>query len=439
VDVAERLGDLPAPDAHRLGRRAADLHVLLSHGIPVVDTAVVNPQLFARFLSGDSIGEEYATAVVRVLCQGEFTESSRVIMRCSLRREYRGLEDDIPCERTYVGVKHAVERIYRSWFGDRARAERIAQGIPDDGSAPAVLIQPVLEGVFSLVTRTGAGEPTNEANYRTHIGNSVHWFRPEFTDLLARIERVLKRPSEVCLAGRNEVRVYAVKDEQLGEAVHWEWLGEAHAQGLLDDVEYVARVRPGAVSEFWRYRFSEQMQGLVAGLVLAPGFGVGRLVLRSSDVQRVGNDPVVFVGTEVGPDDLSAILGSAGAIETGRLAGMRTGHLALICRRYGVPAIALPKAKADEESRRLVLPSGLEIGEFTWVMIDGGTGQLSSSDRNTVLVENRPCDGALAHLGKLREVLSAIDRSGRFHRLPLEVQSHIGLLKYRLRGIGELE
>ena len=172
------------------------------------------------------------------------------------------------------------------------------------------------------------------------------------------------------------------------------------------------------------------------GLPASPGQVLGRVSLSRFKRQpaREGMLPPILFLIEATPDDVHDI--ATASASAGSFGGLMS-HLAVMCRGMAKPCVVGTRIRIDEIRREVILTTGLRIRENSPVLLDGTKGLLAFSDSPDL----EPKYSTVWHEREVREaVLRAIQNvsadKAAFSSLSVEEQSHIALLKYRLREFG---
>lgn len=302
-------------------------------------------------------------------------------------------------------LRAAVEAVFRSWDGPRARAYREHEGISDD-LGTAVTVQAMVFGnrddrsgtgvVFTRDPSTGEnvpygdflpraqGEDVVAGTARTmplsRMADLLPGAHAELTGHLARLERHYRDLCDVEFtveSGRLWVLQTRVGKRGAVAAVR-------AAVEMVDDpaialtrAEAVARV-PADVRERARAEVLAAGRGGAAGDALTTGLGAspGRVsgaVVLSADAAADSDGDVVLVRPETSPEDVHGMSVAVGILTS---TGGLVSHAAVVARGWGIPAVvgadALrvgPDDVRDAAGNRL-------FGAGDVITVDGTTGQV---------------------------------------------------------------
>jgi pyruvate,orthophosphate dikinase len=314
-------------------------------------------------------------------------------------------------------LRLAVEAVFRSWNGRRARDYRNAAGIAHD-LGTGVNIQTMVFGNMGDTSATGVAMSRNATTGEKHIeGDYLRNAQGEDVVAGIRVTLPLDHLSEVmpdlyeqfaAYAGKLERHYRDMQDMEFTIEQGKLWLlqtrdGKRTAQaavriavdmaeeGLITKDEAVLRVGPEQVDFFLPPQFEPEVKraALAEGRLLAtghnvsPGAAVGVAVFDADlAVQwaREEGRAVVLVRPETKPDDVHGML-AAKWILTSR--GGRTSHAALVARQFGKPAVVGAATLEIDVTERIIRVGREVISEGDWISIDGTTGEIILGELET--------------------------------------------------------
>jgi pyruvate,orthophosphate dikinase len=335
----------------------------------------------------------------------------------------------------WAQLRAAIEAVFRSWNGERARAYRAREGIPDD-LCTAVTVQAMVFGNRGPESATGVlftrDPATGEAK--------------SYGDVLFGAQ------GEDVVAGTHQTEPIAVLDERL-PAVAGELRAIASAlerhHADLCDIEFtieegklwILQVRVGKRSPQAALRIAMDMAEapefplsreaavrrvmghladppkvwsaiddrpapLATGLPASPGVAAGEIVTTSVaaiSVAKAGR-AAILVRPETSPEDVPGMAHAAGIL-TSR--GGLTSHAAVVARGWGIPAVV---GAADVEvGERKVVIAGRTLAAGETITIDGGSGEVFGG---TLDGRSAPAPEAVTLLAWAEELGIAIERGG---------------------------
>jgi pyruvate, orthophosphate dikinase len=298
-------------------------------------------------------------------------------------------------------LRAAIEGVFQSWDGDRARAYRKHEGIPDD-LGTAVTVQAMVFGNLGPRSCTGVLFSRNPSTGDPKLYGDV----------------VFGAQGDAVVAGTHKTEDVAVLDSRLPVAAQELWRSaralERHF-GDLCEIEFTIeraklwflQVRRGKCTPQAALRIARDMAedpdfplsraeavsrvaqylvhpplvsrgpvddntALARGLPASPGIASGQIVTSPEEAESVAatGRPLVLVRVDTSPEDVPSMALAAGVI-TAR--GGLTSHAAVIARDWGIPAVvSAPVCLAGEKviiGERTLAPGDI-------ITIDGHTGDI---------------------------------------------------------------
>jgi len=313
---------------------------------------------------------------------------------------------DVVPDDPWKQLRAAVEAVFKSWNGDRARTYRRHERIADD-LGTAVTVQTMVfgnrgsdSGTGVLFTRSPAtGEPTL-------YGDVL--FNAQGEDVVAgthQTEPVATLDTRLPAVGR-ELRDFAARLERhyadlcdieftIEQGKLWMLqvrVGKRSPQAALriavdmaDDPtfpltreEAVRRVADGlAHPPLTTRRRAGGPAPLAVGLPASPGVAHGEIATSPDTAQAVAaaGRPVILVRSETSPDDVHGMANAAGVL-TAR--GGLASHAAVVARGWGIPAVVGASAIVVSEAGITVEGTSLACGKV--ITIDGSTGEVFAGE-----------------------------------------------------------
>jgi len=318
----------------------------------------------------------------------------------SMYREIVGVAD-VPND-PFDQLRGAVEAVFRSWNGDRARSYRAHEGIPED-LGTGVTIQAMVFGNRGPDSATGVVFTRNPATGERHLYGDV-LFNAQGEDVVAGThetepisyldERAPEIAAELRAHSDRLERHYAdVCDIEFTIESGQLWMlqtriGKRSPQAALriavemaEDPDFPLS-REQAVHRVAEYLVSpptaaatrsEDVAPIATGLAASPGIAAGAIVTTPDaavEASEAGRS-VILVRKETSPDDVHGMAAAAGILtSTGGLAS----HAAVVARGWGIPAVVGASAVRIGETAVTVGDQTLAVGDS--VTIDGGTGEV---------------------------------------------------------------
>jgi phosphohistidine swiveling domain-containing protein len=388
-------------------------------------------------------GQLPAKVVDDILGCGIFGQSrvGRAIVRTSVGKWYNGLDDKVRAATTFTDLKYTIERVYRSSQCPVARANKASKGISETSGIPTVLVQPVIDELYSVISRHAVrGTLTTASDYVDNINNVLPNFTGALASLVSVADRALARPVKLTLTadpGMTEPRVVSVTDETMTVSGRHLALLDLLNRGLIDEMTVLRSIEPHTLGYTVGCEMDSQAAVRVLGLPASPGSAYGPVVFRNCATPlKALPRPFIYMVRSTVPDEIDHIEECAGGIE---LIGGMTSHYAVLARGMGIPAVTNCGGKLDLSTRTCDFSSGRTVAEFDFALVNGSAGFIDfSPDNDGLKLRWETSPGAEGILTSVGGMLQKITQPGRFARLSIEDQSHAAALKHRLKTLGVL-
>ena len=362
---------------------------------------------------------------------GAFAAACRARLEAMFRQTVGAEVPDDP----WAQLRQAIEAVFRSWNGDRARAYRAKEGIPDD-LGTGVVVQAMVFGNRGPDSGTGVLFTRNPATGERALYGDV-MFDAQGEDVVAGTHAT--EPISVL-----DERMPAVADELRDHADRLErhyadmcdieftiedgrlWLlqvrvGKRSPQAALriavdmaeDDAfplsraDAVERVRPLLADPPVRATSrSSILRPLVTGLPASPGTASGEIATtpEAAVEAAAAGRPVILVRSETSPDDVHGMAKAAGILTA---KGGLASHAAVVARGWGIPAVV--GASAVQVGDRWVALGDRRFRAGDTITIDGGSGEVFEG---AIPGTTEPVPEAATLLGWARELGITIGEAG---------------------------
>ncbi|MGQ0825375.1 MAG: pyruvate, phosphate dikinase [Actinomycetota bacterium] len=301
-------------------------------------------------------------------------------------------------------LRFAIEAVFRSWNGRRARDYRKLEGIADD-LGTAVNVQTMVFGnkgddsgtgvAFTRNPSTGENVPYGDfltnaqgedvvAGIRItepldamggtfpephrQLGEVMNQLESHYRDMCD-IEFTIEQGRLFILQTRIGKRTAAAA---LRMAV------EMQQDGMIDRAEAVQRVKPAQLDQLLHPQFDPKakFEALAKGLNASPGAAVGKVYFTADDAEArsEAGERVILVRPETSPDDLHGMIAAEGIL-TSR--GGLVSHAAVVARGMGKPAICGADAlKIDLKAKQFAVGATV-VREGDVISISGSTGEIA--------------------------------------------------------------
>jgi pyruvate,orthophosphate dikinase len=334
---------------------------------------------------------------------GEFKE----IVRRNARIEFPSNAKD--------QLRMAIEAVFDSWNGKRARDYRQAANIPHD-LGTAVNVVTMVYGNLGEGSATGVamsrnattGENALEGDYLTNAQGEdvVAGTRPtkpleqletempdvyrQFQGIARRLERHYRDMQDMeFTVERGELWILQTRSGKRTAQAAVRIAVELAEEGLITREEAVLRVAPEQLEFFLHPQFSTAAKAghevIARGLNVSPGAATGVVAFDPDLAERWAKQDkreVLLVRPETKPDDVHGMLAAKGILTS---SGGRTSHAALVARQFGKPAVVGASALSIDLSARIMRAGRAEISEGEWISIDGTTGEVFKGKLETAV------------------------------------------------------
>jgi pyruvate,orthophosphate dikinase len=431
VDLDDEIRGGMAGIEAALGRRFGDpadpLLVSVRSGAPVSMPGMMDTLLDLGITDATEAG----------LARGPAGEAFARECRARLRDQFRELVgvDELPDD-PWTQLRLAIGAVFRSWKGDRARAYRKHEGIPEE-LGTAVTVQAMVFGNRDESSGTGVLFTRNPATGEPQLYGDV-LFEAQGEDVVAGTHRtepiaVLDdRMPEVARELRSEARrlerhyadlcdiEFTIESGRL-------WMlqvrvGKRSPQAALriavdmaEDPDFplsrgaaVARVAPLlARPPMVTIDRGPRPEPLTVGLAASPGVATGEIVTSPAAAEQRAAEgrAVILVRAETSPDDVHGMAKAAGIL-TAR--GGIASHAAVVARGWGIPAVVGAEALVVRPDGIGV--DGIDLSSGELLTIDGSTGEVF---RGTITVATEVVPAARTLLDWAGELGVAIGGDGR--------------------------
>jgi pyruvate, orthophosphate dikinase len=300
-------------------------------------------------------------------------------------------------------LQYAIEAVFKSWNGKRARDYRKFEGIPDD-LGTAVNVQAMVFGnkgedsgtgvAFTRDPATGENRPYGDF-LRNAQGEDVVAGIREVEKLDAMAERFPECHAQLLEAMRALERHYRdmcdieftieqgrlfLLQTRVGKrtaAAALRMAVDMVDEGLIDKREAVQRIEPAQLDQLLHPQFDPgaQYESVTKGLNASPGAAVGKVAFTADDAEAAAErgEQVILVRPETSPDDLHGMIAAEGIL-TSR--GGLVSHAAVVARGMGKPAVCGASAlKIDVDSKQFSV-DGATAREGDVISINGTTGDV---------------------------------------------------------------
>jgi pyruvate, orthophosphate dikinase len=309
----------------------------------------------------------------------------------------------------------AIEAVFRSWNGRRARDYRRMEKIPDD-LGTAVNVQTMVFGNKGEDSGTGVaftrnpatGERAPYGDFLTNaqgedvvagirvtepldaLGTKFPECHQQLLDIMARLENHYRDMCDIEFTiEQGTLYMLQTRVGKRTAAAALRMAAEMVDEGLIEPKEAVLRVQPAQLDQLLHPQLeaSKDDKPFAKGLNASPGAAMGAVYFTADDAEEHANagEKVILVRPETSPDDLHGMIAAEGIL-TSR--GGLVSHAAVVARGMGKPAICGAEVlKIDLKAKRLTVDVTVEkdgkptvetviVNQGDVITMDGTSGQV---------------------------------------------------------------
>ncbi len=322
----------------------------------------------------------------------------------AIYREHTGA--DFPAD-PKEQLRLAIEAVFKSWNGKRARDYRRQNKISDDLGTAVNVVAMVFgnrgddSGTGVAFTRDpSTGEKVPYGDYLANaqgedvvagIRNTLPLAKLEeldpasYTGLRDVMQTLESHYRDMCdieftiEKGRLWILQTRVgKRTAFGE---WVMANDMLGEGLIDEDTALLRVDANRLEELFKRRVEANgAQPIAKGLNASPGAATGAVVFSADEAERWAKDDgtkVILVRRETTPDDYHGMIAAQGILTS---AGGTNSHAAVVARGEGIPAVCGADGIKIDVGSRAFSANGTVVREGDTVTIDGFTGNVYVGD-----------------------------------------------------------
>ena len=317
----------------------------------------------------------------------------------AIYREHTG--EDFPQD-PKEQLRLAIDAVFRSWNGKRARDYRRQNKISDD-LGTAVNVQAMVFGNRGEDSGTGVaftrdpatGENVPYGDYLPNaqgedvvagIRNTLPLAELEKLDPVSYGELIqVMHTLEMHYRDMCDIEITIEKGKlwilqtRIGKRTafgEWVMAYDMLGEGLIDEDTALLRVDANRLEElFKRTVQAEDATPIATGLNASPGAATGKVVFSADDAEAwaKGGERVILVRRETTPDDYHGMIAAQGILTS---AGGTNSHAAVVARGEGIPAVCGADGIKLDLASKTFSANGTKVAEGDVVTIDGFTGNV---------------------------------------------------------------
>jgi pyruvate,orthophosphate dikinase len=300
-------------------------------------------------------------------------------------------------------LAYAIDAVFKSWNGRRARDYRRLEKIPDD-LGTAVNVQTMVFGnkgddsgtgvAFTRNPSTGEHKPYGDFLKNAQGEDVVAGIRitepldamgdefPEPHKELLRLMQLLENHfHDMCdiefTIEQGRLFMLQTRVGKRTAAAALRMAVEMVEEGLIDKTEAVLRVQPAQLDQLLHPQFdpNAKFEVLAKGLNASPGAAVGKVYFTADEAEErhEAGERVILVRPETSPDDLHGMIAAQGIL-TSR--GGLVSHAAVVARGMGKPAICGAEAVKIDLAARMFRVGDTTVQEGDVISINGTSGEI---------------------------------------------------------------
>jgi pyruvate, orthophosphate dikinase len=299
-------------------------------------------------------------------------------------------------------LRLAIDAVFKSWNGRRARDYRRQNKISDD-LGTAVNVVAMVFGNRGMDSGTGVAftrDPANggKAPYGDYLPNA------QGEDVVAGIRNTLPLAEleqldpasyrglidvmntleghyhDMCdiefTIEKGKLWILQTRIGKRTAFAEWVMAYDMLGEDLIDADTALTRVDANRLEELFKRRVkADGAEPIAKGLNASPGAATGAVVFSADDAEAraKSGERVILVRRETTPDDYHGMIASQGILTS---AGGTNSHAAVVARGEGIPAVCGADAIKLDLASRSFTASGATVREGEVVTIDGFTGNV---------------------------------------------------------------
>ena len=300
-------------------------------------------------------------------------------------------------------LRLAIEAVFQSWNGERAKIYRRMEKIPDD-LGTAVNVQSMVFGnkgedsgtgvVFTRDPATGENVPYGDflanaqgedvvAGIRTTepLAAMAGVFPECHEQLLGVLETLEQHYRDMCdiefTIEQGKLFILQTRVGKRSALAALRIAREMEAEEMIDRREAVLRIDPAQLDQLLHPQFApdSNYSVLTVGLNASPGAATGQVYFTADEAEsrHEAGETVILVRPETSPDDLHGMIAAEGIL-TSR--GGLVSHAAVVARGMGTPAVCGASALQIDLEEKTFRVGETVIKEGEVISISGTTGEV---------------------------------------------------------------
>lgn len=307
-------------------------------------------------------------------------------------------------EDPFMQLKMAIEAVFQSWSGERARIYRRQNKISDD-LGTAVNVQAIVFGNMGNDSGSGVaftrdastGQKSYLAEYlpnaqgedvvsgaRTPLPLDELKSRDpksygELTKIMWGLEKHYRDMCDIeFTVEKGKLWMLQTRIGKRTAAAAVKIAVDMEREGKITRKEAVLRVEPGSLDQLLHPQFdpSREIKVVAKGLNASPGAAVGKAVFDAATAEQwaASGEKVILVRPMTEPDDVGGMYAAQGIL-TSR--GGKTSHAAVVARGAGKPCVCGAESLKIDVDKRQFSVGGKVVKQGDVIAINGTTGEVA--------------------------------------------------------------
>jgi pyruvate,orthophosphate dikinase len=304
-------------------------------------------------------------------------------------------------------LEAAIKAVFDSWQGERAKAYRRINRIPDDWGT-AVNVQQMVFGnkgeasgsgvAFSRDEVTGAPEPSGDflvdaqgedvvSGVRNtlelaEMGEKLPGAYEELLEILRTLEAHYKDMQDTEFTVE-EGRLYMLQTRNAKRPAQAavRFAVDAVGEGLLEPAEALMTIDAETLDALLHPTFdpAAEFEVIAKGVAASPGAASGEIVFTAAEAVAAAGDgrDVILVRPFTEADDVAGFHAAKGILTS---EGGKASHAALVARGMGVPAVTGASAVEVDLDAKTVSIGATTLNAGDRISINGSTGEITTDD-----------------------------------------------------------
>jgi len=309
---------------------------------------------------------------------------------------------DFPAD-PYQQLEEAIKAVFRSWNGDRAKAYRRREKIPDD-LGTAVNVVTMVFGNMGDDSGTGVAFTRNPATgekklFGDYLANAqgedvVAGIRTpkhidelkedmpaiynQFVEVAEKLERHYRDMQDLeFTVEKGKLWMLQTRNGKRTGPAGVRIAVEMVREGVIDEKTAIMRIPAGDLDQLLHKMVDPKakLNVLTKGINASPGAAAGKVVFTPKEAEqwKEKGERVVLVRRETSPEDVRGMDAAQGILTS---TGGPTSHAAVVARGWGKPCIVGAGDISIDYAKNEFSVRGTKVRRGDWITVDGTSGQV---------------------------------------------------------------